>query len=100
MPVAYGPILVAAGETAEAGRRFLGPDGFVAGVGRGGRGVDDGDPFVLRAAQELQSPNPARCPMAGLLAGFENDTEFDGGFLAEFLRGRGLRVAVGTDFAR
>src|SRR5262249_9870494 len=71
-PAPHGPFLVAPGKAPQARRRLLGPNGFRAGGRRGGRGVDDGDPLVLRAAQQLEPADPPRGPVPDLLRGLQD----------------------------
>src|SRR5215470_19667202 len=59
MPSANRPFFIAPGKTTEAWGRFFGPDVALAGIGSCGRGIDDGDPAVFDAAQQLQSTDPA-----------------------------------------
>src|SRR5262249_29669967 len=67
MPVAHGPFLIAPGKAAKAWGGFFGPDGALAGIRRGGGGIDDRDPAVFGATKELQATNPSRSPMVLLL---------------------------------
>jgi len=90
MPIANGPFFIAPGKTAEAWGRFFGPDIAFAGIWRSGRGIDDGDPAVFGAAQQLQAPYPSRSPIEAVVGRIEDDAALRGGFFVELLSGNGL----------